>query len=80
MKKSPSLDITEEQHVILSNEWMRRYIEEPERYEREWETVTRFLKEEKKGKEPSYGENCNAYLKELRDELFPKKSAKPRKQ
>ena len=49
----------------LFNEWMRRYIETPHEFEAEFNTVTRFLTEQAKGKEPSYGEACVAYLKHL---------------
>lgn len=47
------------------NEWMRRYTEEPERFEREWQTVGLFLKQRSEGREPDYGEQCAAYLAEL---------------
>lgn len=47
------------------NEWMRRYTEEPERFEAEFRSVGRFLEEERAGKEPSYGDTCAAYLDEL---------------
>lgn len=50
-------------HVAIAmNEWMRRYIEEPERFEAEVTTVRRFLAEEVAGEEPSYGEIAAAYL------------------
>jgi hypothetical protein len=47
------------------SEWMRRYIEEPERFEREWRTIEKFKRDEASGKEPNYGEVCSAYLGEL---------------
>ncbi len=47
------------------NEWMRRYTEEPERFEREFRSVEQFKHEESEGKEPTYGETCAAYLQEL---------------
>ena len=50
---------------LAFNEWMRRYIEEPKRYEKEIKTVKRFVKEEKQGIEPSYGEFCFEYLNRL---------------
>jgi hypothetical protein len=50
------------------NEWMRRYIEEPERFLREWQTVERFQAEANGGREPTYGERCAAYLEELMGE------------
>lgn len=47
------------------NEWMRRYTEGPEEYEREFQTVLQFLREEGEGVEPTYGAVCDAYLAEL---------------
>lgn len=47
------------------NEWMRLYIEEPERFKREWKTVTEFLTEEKAGTSPSYGQRCDVWLAKL---------------
>ena len=51
------------------NEWMRRYIEEPERFEREFETVRRFQADEISDGEPTYGKECAAYLFEIAAEL-----------
>lgn len=50
------------------NEWMRRFVEEPERFEREFQTVARFKAEEAMDKEPTYGECCAAYLAQLEKE------------
>lgn len=47
------------------NEWMRRYIEEPERFEREWQTVGEFRESVKAGEVPSYGERSEAMLAKL---------------
>jgi hypothetical protein len=44
------------------NEWMRRYTEEPERFQAEFKTVGAFLAESADGKEPSYGETSAAYM------------------
>jgi hypothetical protein len=44
------------------NEWMRRYTEEPERFEAEMVTVERFLAEQAGGIEPTYGETSARYL------------------
>jgi len=52
-------------HVWALNEWMRRYIEEPERFEAEIRTVDAFRKAEAEGREPDYGENCHDYLIKL---------------
>jgi hypothetical protein len=51
------------------NEWMRRFVDDPERFEHEWQTVHRFCKEKKKGKEPTYGENSCRYLAQIEKEL-----------
>lgn len=56
--------------VRATNEWMRRYIEEPERFNREWDTVALFRAEENAGTEPSYGERCESYLEQLMAELL----------
>lgn len=47
------------------NEWMRRYTEEPDKFEAEFQSVGEFLKETDGGKEPSYGRHCAAYLEKL---------------
>lgn len=51
------------------NEWMRRYIEEPEQYSREFEMVRQFEQQENAGQEPSYGRTSGAYLRKLMLEL-----------
>lgn len=51
------------------NEWMRRFIEDPENYEREFESVREFEKQENAGEEPSYGQCCGAYLRKLMEEI-----------
>lgn len=51
------------------NEWMRRYIEEPEQYNREFESVREFERQEHAGEEPSYGQSCGAYLRKLMQEI-----------
>lgn len=63
------LDNTRALRVRATNEWMRRYIEEPARFSREWDTVALFRAEEQAGKSPSYGELCEAYLEQLMGEL-----------
>ena len=57
------------------NEWMRRFIEEPERFSREFENVTEFLKDEADGREPNYGEECAAFMDRLHSELSEKAAA-----
>jgi hypothetical protein len=51
------------------NEWMRRYIKNPESFEREFQSVQKF--QSSKGR-PSYGKNCTDYLLKL----FADKAAK----
>lgn len=57
--------------VTLFNEWMRRYTEHPEEFEAEFRTVSLFLAEQMRGKTPSYGDECVAYLHQLRGSLCP---------
>lgn len=57
--------MTHEQLVAAFNEWMRRFVEDPSGYSREFEQVTEFLNDEANGVEPSYGESCAAYLTKL---------------
>ncbi len=47
------------------NEWMRRFEEEPARFESEYAGVKRYLQERAGGIEPTYGERCAAYLEQL---------------
>ncbi len=47
------------------NEWMRRFIDEPNRFEQEFVSVNRFLKEIADGAEPSYGEVGAKYLNDI---------------
>ena len=51
------------------NEWMRRYIEEPETFKAEFRTVIEFQQAEANGKEPTYGDNCTAYLCRIAEQL-----------
>ena len=61
--------LSEQQMVKALNEWMRRYIDEPERFKKELATVRDFLKDEAVGKEPSYGEEGAAYMLKITSEL-----------
>lgn len=48
------------------DEWMRRYVEEPERFSREFEAVRDFVAEGgQDGAETSYGRECSTYLEQL---------------
>lgn len=51
------------------NEWMNRFIQNPEQFQREFQTVTEYLNEQNNGIEPTYGEAAAAYLDKLLDEL-----------
>ena len=51
------------------NEWMRRFIEEPARFEREFVTVNNFLTEQANGVTPSYGDTGAAYMQQIATEL-----------
>jgi len=55
--------------VKTFNEWMRRYIDEPDRFSREFQTIQDFLTDENAGREPSYGETCSAYQFKLLEEM-----------
>jgi hypothetical protein len=56
--------------VQCLNEWMRRYTDEPERFEREITVVRKFLAERDSNEEkPSYGRECAAYMVKLGQEL-----------
>ncbi len=61
--------MTYDENVKTSNEWMRRFIEEPEQFAREFQSVSEFVKDEAEGREPSYGERCAAYQFKLLDEM-----------
>ena len=55
--------------VKAFNEWMRRYIEEPGKFKAEFQAVMGFVRAEANGEEPTYGDNCTAYLHKLGEEL-----------
>lgn len=61
--------MTNAQMAEAFNEWMRRYIEDPARFEAEFNTVNQFLKDEADGREPSYGETSTAYMVQLASEM-----------
>lgn len=55
-------------HIVAAfNEWMRQYIENPAKFEREWEVVSLFLREADVNKEPTYGDKCAEMLIRLID-------------
>lgn len=51
------------------NEWMRRYIDKPERFEQEWQTVGKVLAEKAAGQTPSYGAQSAAYVETILSDL-----------
>ena len=55
--------------VRAFNEWMRRYIEEPERFMAEFQAVELFRRDEAEGREPTYGDAAWGYVCELMGEL-----------
>jgi len=61
--------LTHEQIASAFNEWMRRYTDEPERFERDMVTVKAFLAAEAANETPSYGRDCAAYLVNIAQEL-----------
>lgn len=56
---------TKEKIAAAFNEWMRRYTENPEQFQREWQSVNAFLAEKNEGKEPGYGQACAEYFGQL---------------
>lgn len=62
------IDCSKSAMVKAFNEWMRRYIEEPERFQAEFRSVKSFEADEKAGREPSYGDDCTSYLQKILNE------------
>lgn len=63
------IDVTKADMAKAFNEWMRRYIDEPERFEAEFRSVMAFEAAESEGKEPDYGTNCASYLESILGDL-----------
>lgn len=57
--------LTKEQMIAAFNEWMRRYTEDPTKFEAEFQTVGAFLTAMNSGEEPDYGQRCTALMEEL---------------
>ena len=55
--------------VLVLNEWMRRYIDEPEVFETEFDTVRDFLKQDCAGEEPTYGVVGAEYMVKIAEDL-----------
>lgn len=70
----PRLAITKADHVYAVNEWWRRYRDEPERFQREFQAVLEVTQAEAEGREPCLGENDWAYMNQLLDERDAAKS------
>jgi hypothetical protein len=85
MKKKPKkkliLTPAEKLEALAHNEWMRRYIEEPERFAHDIRVISEFQGDEADGYLPQYGVECVLYLKQLKAELrkSKKKVRKPAK-
>ena len=57
---------TTDQNLIRGfNEWLRRYEDEPERFEHEVKTLKQFRADEAVGDEPEYGRDCVPYLHKI---------------
>lgn len=69
ISKRSQVTFVDDELQVIFNEWMRRYIEEPHRFEVEFKSVNEYLKEIADGVEPSYGESCAFYILKLRDEM-----------
>ena len=57
--------MTQMQMVNCFNEWMRRVVEEPLRFEREFEQIGAAVATHCSGREPTYGEMSTAYMMQL---------------
>lgn len=55
--------------VAVFNEWMRRFVEDPNAYEHEFQVVSQFVADNLAGRTPTYGEKCVAYMDKLRTQL-----------
>jgi uncharacterized protein (DUF2267 family) len=51
------------------NEWMRRYIEAPKRFDAEFQTVRDFLEDQATGGEERYGLESAEYLERIASDL-----------
>lgn len=55
--------------ALIFNELMRRYIEEPERFYREWQVVSDYQASVNAGTEPTYGSECAALFTKIAADL-----------
>lgn len=70
--------MTDAQMVTCFNEWMRRVVEEPLRFEREFARVGAALAAQGKGREPTYGETSAAYMMQLAAECSTERGSEDR--
>lgn len=61
--------------AIALNEWLRRTIEEPEKFEAMSETITKFITAENKGVAPDYGTRSARYVAQILWDLTAPKHA-----
>lgn len=57
--------MSKQQMAAAFNEWMRRYTEDPTKFEVEFQTVGKYLADKAAGAEPSYGEVCAELMAEI---------------
>jgi hypothetical protein len=51
------------------NEWMRLYIDEPEKFQSSWTSMKEFLLQEDQDLEPTYGTECAAFVFKIAESL-----------
>lgn len=54
---------------LAFNEWMRQFIEEPEKFKQKTREVKDFMAADLENRTPTYGETCVALIEELLDEV-----------
>ncbi len=47
------------------DKWMDDFVDNPEKFQQQWQSVVEHLDERDAGNPPSYGENCMAFLGEM---------------
>lgn len=69
--EADNYEMTQSEIAAATNEWIRRFINEPERFRCDFETVRKFERDQVSylGKEPTYGSVFAAYLLKLHQEL-----------
>lgn len=69
MSPNPEKPVTQAVLATCLNEWMRRYIQDPQRFEAECTAVLAFIKDQHDGVEPDYGTSGAAYLQQIAADL-----------